>query len=332
MDEEKVKKAIKASAAPKDFFRYASALGLFTPYRDSHQPLTEFSNELKYQMPEWLGFVRDAMEDRFFSIISDTEPRRGRLPATDELTALRDIGDYRTAEDMAAQEAAIVNHIAGAWDDAADMVPPVEHQRPNYSRLAFIYSRLEVVATIMAYRPMSDYERIATIRNLAKISNNAHGVNTFMRVLPVHASFIGADREEVTNQRSPALLWEERMGKVAAMIEVFYPDFHFVGSSEEGGLLSITADDLMHYWKSLCSSSDLFQNGRCCPKPRLWYNRITGLPEGIDWNVYKERRTGFAADFEMVMKKVTKFNRAMELKPDSVPKGDLFEISQKKAE
>ena len=80
MDEEKVKKAIKASTAPKEFFRHASALGLFAPYRDSHLPLTEFSNELKYQMPEWLGFVRDAMEDRFFSIISDTEPRRGRLP------------------------------------------------------------------------------------------------------------------------------------------------------------------------------------------------------------------------------------------------------------
>ena len=41
MDEEKVKKAIKASAAPKDFFRHASALGLFAPYRGSHLPRSD---------------------------------------------------------------------------------------------------------------------------------------------------------------------------------------------------------------------------------------------------------------------------------------------------
>ena len=41
MDEEKVKKAIKASAAPIDFFRHASALGLFAPYRDSHLPRSD---------------------------------------------------------------------------------------------------------------------------------------------------------------------------------------------------------------------------------------------------------------------------------------------------
>lgn len=335
MDVSKVLKAVKISQGPSEFFKVADQLGVMAAYRDSHTPITEFCNDLKYAFPELLGYVRCVVEDRLFSIVLEKEPRRGRRPISDELTALRDIGNYEVAIHLKEYEAAIVEHICGVWDDAAETVHVTcsrnvgrteKRMQLKSARSIFVYKQVEVLATILAYRPMHDFERIATVSNMARLSRDFRSNTSEMRVLPVHASLMGASNDETTHQRLPAQLWGERMGKVAAMVEYFY--FSFLYNDPEKDPVEALVEDtypaVMDYWKHLCQDTELFSNGNHALRACYWYNKETGKIGGIDWSVYKDRRTGFGADFETIAKSVTRYNRTLEKSPETLTTGDLY--------
>ena len=295
-------------AAGSSLFDLADEHGLLD--KESHQPFTSFCNTLRFEAPELLEGARIAAVGEIKKYLErKADGSRRILDMLDLFTCLRNIGDLFSALWLKRHERFLVTYVEYTWDikatDAVAYPLPIaaEHKRK------YLFKRLEVLATAMAYRPMPTAERINTLYNIRRLADDC---DYPVLSLPVHAAYIGSyNRAESMNPSAPIPFWARCMGRVAAVLEVFYWDYKSTLSPLE-------------YWGTLVRMTGVNGNYVVSPHARYWYNEYTKNPGGIDWIPFKERYPGFRKEHEEVLTIVTKHNRTREYNPDSLPHGDLF--------
>lgn len=303
-----VEKLKSGQAAGSSLFDLADKHSLLD--KESHQPFTSFCNTLRFEAPELLESARIAAVGEIKKYLErKADGSRRILDMLDLFTCLRDVGDYNSAQWLKQHEGELVAYVLLSWDVGYLDGQSCQEILTQGSKRKFIFQRLEVMATAMAYRPMPTAERINTLYNIRRLADDC---DYPALSLPVHAAYIGSyNRAESMNPSAPIPFWARCMGRVAAVLEVFYWDYKSTLSPLE-------------YWVTLVRMTGVNGNYVVSPHARYWYNEYTKNPGGIDWIPFKEHYPGFRKEHEEVLTIVTKHNRTREYNPGSLPHGDLF--------